>query len=1068
MGKLQTMLKKLEAEYSLKNIFTIMCANGKETAAEYMLNDKIIGITYEQYETYIRAAATRVKQNIRRPKGEFVGLKMENDPLWPVAFWGLLMAGFQPVLIDYKSNEQATLHVLKQTGAKALITDLEMELSGIAVIKPENIVAYRYEDVELDNMEDFADHIGLCTSGTTATAKVYVYDGKAIGNQIYFAKGIIAKNKDIMPEGHVRSLAFLPFHHIFGFIAVYLWYSFFGKTIIYLQDRTPQTILATCQKHKVTHIYSVPLFWNNVAKGVLRKAKLKGEKTYELLIKLTQNSTVITKKLLKGVRKSLAGNHVRFCISGGGHIPEETLRLINGIGYHLVTGYGMTETGVNCVELSRNQKVILAGSIGEPFEPMEFTLRGNQNDEHLGELFIRGKALHIGQMVGGVMIPCQVDSDGWFATGDIAREKNGHYFMEGRSKDVIINESGENIYPDELEDYFGKIDAANHVCIVGIKGEGLYEDITLIIDPGENPSKETLDEMCTLVCQTNSLLPIYKKLNRALISKKPLPLANGIKVQRQKMKKYLEEGSWDYWEINLKAKKLSDQDQVLGQVPENIQSGESQLGVNEQMKESVRQIFAQVLSLKPQEIDDDANFIDDLGGDSLSSLGVFNKIEHEFGIRISEEEYFTCSSVRETAALIESKLGELKPKKPAGKVEKITSMEGSREYLSYRKALDDDMLFHVETPYEVEGNSVIIDTKEVDATRVVNLASIDYFQSAISKEIIATVKDGLDQYGLANDTRNAKLLSAKADHQMADYLMYKNGVFMHDGVYQDLTFLSCLLNDKDALLYDSMLDVRMEHAAKKQVKNCYSFSHNNFEVLKNLLGENRNRYEKILVYVQGLYPEMGDGAKLGELIALKREYGIMILLDETYSLGSLGIYGRGIKEHVGVMNANEVDMTFGWAKPVFGAPLMYFCSNDGVVDFLKYRLRHQVVCEGPVSTGVRSALGRVKDNKELVHSLQENTKLFVQQVKKAGFSVQGEGICPVIYVAMEDEYQAGELAALMLQSGIAVAPVIGKNARAGRAYLRFAINGFLSKKQISQIVETLSKAHAKYEKNNPA
>lgn len=395
-------------------------------------------------------------------------------------------------------------------------------------------------------------------------------------------------------------------------------------------------------------------------------------------------------------------------------------------------------------------------------------------------------------------------------------------------------------------------------------------------------------------------------------------------------------------------------------------------------------------------------------------------------------------------------------------------MEASREYLSYRKALDDDMLFYVETPYEVEGNSVIIDTKEVDATRVVNLASLDYFQSAISEEVIATVKDGLDQYGLANDTLNAKLLSAKADHQIADYLMYKHGVLLQDSVYKDLAFLGHLLNDKDALLYDSLLDVRMEQAVKKQVKNCYAFSHNNFEILKNLLGENRDRYEKVVVYVQGLYPETGDGAKLEELIALKREFGIMILVDETYSLGSLGIYGRGIKEYAGVMNANEVDMTFGWAKPLCGVPLMYFCSNDGVVDYLKYRLSHEVVCEGPVSVGMRTALGRIKDNKELVNSLRENTQLFVQLVKKEGFSVNGEGICPVVYVAMEDEDQAGEIAAMMLQSGIAVAPVIGKNARAGRAHLRFAINGFLSKKQITQIVETLSKVSAKYDKMNPA
>ena len=76
------------------------------------------------------------------------------------------------------------------------------------------------------------DAIALCTSGTTSTPKVYVYNEKALCEQVLLAEYIYKNNKEIVHDGPIKQLAFLPLHHIFGLIAVYMWYSFFGKTIV--------------------------------------------------------------------------------------------------------------------------------------------------------------------------------------------------------------------------------------------------------------------------------------------------------------------------------------------------------------------------------------------------------------------------------------------------------------------------------------------------------------------------------------------------------------------------------------------------------------------------------------------------------------------------------------------------------------------------------------------------------------------------------------------------------------------------------------------------------------------
>ncbi len=411
----------------------------------------------------------------------------------------------------------------------------------------------------------------------------------------------------------------------------------------------------------------MPLLWNNVAKGLLRKAKQ--QKTYGKLKKAMDISIFLQRRfgklgrlfaatvLFNDLQSKLVGNSIQFMISGGAHIKPETIRVINALGYHLVSGFGMTETGINSVELSNNIDKCIAAGVGKPFAPMEYSLKKTSESDSVGELLIRGEAIHSGRMIDGEYVQRDLSDGGWFASGDIAREEDGRYFIEGRIKDVIINESGENIYPDELEDSFAEMAGAQSICVVGMIAQNTYDESVLVVYMGEdaNDSKK-VDALFNEISRINKSLPLFKKISKAYLSYDPLPMANSVKVQRQKVKERILQSNERFAQKDIfagAATPISDEFEN-----EEKDDGKAQL---EALTAQVLMIFGEELGIDSNKIRDTDRFIEDLKGDSFSSLGVFAKVEEKYNVIINDNEYYKCESAQDLAKLLQRKINEIKP-----------------------------------------------------------------------------------------------------------------------------------------------------------------------------------------------------------------------------------------------------------------------------------------------------------------------------------------------------------------------------------------------------------------------
>jgi len=652
-NKIKAFLQKaeplLQSSKRMEDIFNIATKNNAKKIAVSYINakGKLKLYNYNRFKQHAYVIASVLSNfMIQQPKNVPIVLKVANGPHWGEIFWAILMCGYKPLLIDAKTNKEGTENLIKQAKAAAIITDdthtyevPKFTLSDI--LEEKSSSTYGFHAV-------WENEVYFCSSGTTGDAKLMIFNGENLCHQICAALEMGDTTKNILyPKncgGDMRNLAMIPFHHIFGFTAVFLWYFFYGSELVFVRSMAPNEIQSIAQKRRVTHIYSVPLFWDSIAQGIERKKALENptrQKFIEQLIgyntgKLSIEMAGPYKATQNSIQSKLFGRNVRFCISGGGYLDGKTQTLINGIGYPLYNGYGMTEIGITSVELSPVVELRLKGSIGIPLHGVQYKIVPSKPNGNSGELLVKSPFIHVREIIGGVEKNTEFDSEGYFATGDIAeKDATNRYYLKGRIKDVIINSDGENIFPDELEIFFKKVPHLTNVCVLGINVKGsTNQKVVCAVEVDNSISDEELETF------KNELKRIGKEdltkgtqISDFYFCKKKLPIANNMKIKRFVVKKAIETNSPDYVSIDFK----QETKEFKGFDAKTVK----------EIAEPMRNIFSKILILPKFKIDDSAHWINDLGGDSMSYIELVTKIQETFDVVIPESKYGNLATLND-------------------------------------------------------------------------------------------------------------------------------------------------------------------------------------------------------------------------------------------------------------------------------------------------------------------------------------------------------------------------------------------------------------------------------------
>ena len=620
-------LSKTDKDF--KSIFMSMSSESEKIFAETNDGYRITKITYGEFKDRTSVMAKVLAGKFSGiSKGSMIGLYMNNCEEWLECFWGILSNGYKPLLMNTRMSTVLLEEILEQYKIDLVISDSkEFSKKTISLDSLRTEVKSENDGVSLENSE-WENEIVLMSSGTTNNVKLCVYNGETMYFQICDSANIIKNCKQVKQhyEGELKHLTFLPFYHVFGLVAVFMWFGFFNRTFVFLKDFSSETILNTVRKHKVTHIFSIPLLWDTVYKTVIKTAKERGE--YDKLmkgIKISEKlagtpfNKLFTKLAFKSVREQIFGDSIKFLISGGSAISEDVLRFFNAIGYHLADGYGMTEVGITSVELSRDRKLLNSRSVGVPFASVEYMISED------GELLVKGKTMADIVYEGGKVV--DRTENGWFHTNDLAKEINGRYYILGRKDDVIIGASGENINPDVLEDKI-IIEGAENVCLVKPMIDGKSQP-TLVIKISPYASGETKKNIVSKAKDQINVLGLDGVIGKIILTADPLMEPNDFKLNRKKIAQKISEGTI----------KASD--------PEKEDFKASQFTMK------VAEIIADVLGKDVSEIGPNADLFMELGGSSLDYFSIIMEVQKEFRVSFPSDQEQTFRTAQQFAEYIE-------------------------------------------------------------------------------------------------------------------------------------------------------------------------------------------------------------------------------------------------------------------------------------------------------------------------------------------------------------------------------------------------------------------------------
>lgn len=1067
----------LEKDKSFKNLYKLICAHGDIDAAAWLEDDAEKTLTFNELAQLADNYAARFKEQFGTEGRICISLDACKD--WFPIFWGLARSGHDVLLLDASMPDEKAANILEQTKCTGIVSGrihdvcpdyrqiLAKDLEGLPKVAG-------YEPV-------WGKNIALCTSGTTSDSKIFIYNEETICYLALFSAKVYRDNHLLIDNECFRTLAFLPFHHILGFAAIFIWSHFLGDTTVYLKDRSPLTISRTVKQLRVSQIVAVPLLANSISKTLRAEVRKKGFIPYIFFKNLIEFSILVQRiapvaghkfagRLFRKVQEKVFGTDMKSIVLGGSHTDSKTLKILNGIGYYTICGYGMTETAITGFETSMSISNRLSGSIGEPMEHTEYRVRPLENaaaddsDGEVGELQIRGKGVHDARIVNGELLPPDIDADGWFSTGDIARivKEKGRYYIEGRLKEVIINESGENVYPDELEDSFMKLDGVVQYTVVGLKKKNShYEDITLVLNAGDKFGNEDfVQKLSRDIRLVNKNLPVYKKLNRAILCADPLPVANGFKVKRIALKKLLEDRALDIRNLDLSARREDAAEAAAAQRAAN--RGDEKR--NAELVKSVRALYSQILNIPEMSIDPNANFIEDLGGDSLQILSIITKAEETYCVMIPTESYSRCATVAGAAEVLSELIYGNKQAAGAQQLtrrEPVTDFEQSAEYKVFaqrRAALTAD---GGRDPYFVVHESPLLDTSVVGGKSYIDFGSYNYAGMSGRKEVNEAAKAAIDKYGTsASGSRllaGEKPIHGELERAIAKWKNAEAAIVLVGGHSTNVTVVGNFCGKNDLILYDALAHNSIEQGCKLSDAVSKPFPHGDLQTLENILKSQRQYFEKVLIVIEGAYSMDGDVADVPAFVALKKKYGCFLMVDEAHSSCVLGPHGGGVDEYFH-LEQDDIDLKYGTLSKGLGTCGGYIAGRKSLVDYFKYNLPGFVFSVGispGLAAGSLKAIELLHSNPEIMEHLHRNIDCFVSEAKKRGLDICLAGASAVVPVLVGKDEDAVALSNALNDKGILVPPALYPAVPKNRARLRFSIISEHKPEQIIHVLDTL-------------
>lgn len=495
-------------------------------------------------------------------KGDKVALVGRNSSNWAICFFGILAYGAVavPILHDFKPDN--IHHIVNHSGSKAVLAassnwenmndskmpdvKLFMMLDNFTIIKSKNKEAYTVRErineyfgkkyprsftsvdvkYHIEKPEELA--VLSYTSGTTSFSKGVMVPYRSLWSNTQYAY-------DNIPFIHAGDnfVCMLPMAHMYG-LAFEILNGINKGCHIHFLTRTPspKVIAESFTNIKPTLILAVPLIIEKIIKS---KVFPELEKP---LTRFLLKVPFIEKKVLEMVSTKLTasfgGNFKEICIGGAG-LNRDVENFLKSINFPYTVGYGMTECGPLIAYAQWDTFKI--GSCGRIVDRMEARIDSEDPVNIVGEILVRGANVMLGYYKNPEATNAAFTKDGWLRTGDLGTiDEDGFLYIRGRCKTMILGASGQNIYPEEIEDQLNNMAYVAESLIIS-QNKKL---VALIYPDWEQIDKANIDHnnienlMQENIRELNELLPSFSKISGVKLYQEEFE-----KTPKRSIKRYL-------------------------------------------------------------------------------------------------------------------------------------------------------------------------------------------------------------------------------------------------------------------------------------------------------------------------------------------------------------------------------------------------------------------------------------------------------------------------------------------------------------------------------------------------
>lgn len=406
-------------------------------------------------------------------KGDKIAILGRNSSNWAISFLAISSYGAVsvPVLPDF--NHEDIHHILNHSGsvflfvAEGLFEKLDKQkipgMAGIVSLNNFAALSFRNEDekacwircfssdyagksspenFELTEYEDNDLSIISYTSGTSGFTKGVMIPARSLLSNIIYAR-------EHMPlVAGDRIVSFLPMAHVFGLLFEFLFPVSLGCHVTFLSKApTPQLIVKAFQEIKPRLILSVPLVIEKIYKKRILPALEKP--VLKFFLKVPGINHLLYKKVRASLVDTFGGNFHEIVI-GGAPLDREVEMFFRKIKFPFTIGYGMTECGPL---ISYDPWTSFRpSSAGKLVDRMQVRIDSEDPYRVVGEIQVKGENVMLGYYKNEAASNEAIDNDGWLHTGDLGIiDRNNFIYIKGRSKNMLLGPSGQNIYPEEME-----------------------------------------------------------------------------------------------------------------------------------------------------------------------------------------------------------------------------------------------------------------------------------------------------------------------------------------------------------------------------------------------------------------------------------------------------------------------------------------------------------------------------------------------------------------------------------------------------------------------------------------